>query len=145
MPTPATVSALAETTTSEINKNAKTYLSLTKAKRLPEAEKAAFRTFHRKWVDYNDRHKRTFVEADQLALWNFRKANEVFTERLAVFVAVAKTPLKPKKETSTALMPYGRPFKAPGSDLPESGRAWPILLGAGLAVAGLGMMLTRKA
>jgi len=131
----------------EIDTNANLVLRLMKAKRLPEAERLAFGKFFKKWSDYYSAHRGKFVPRDQLALWNFRKVNQQFGARLAVFETVARTPIKPpvapspdtsaRASTSTALVPTKPPFRPPGSSAPSSVRAWTVLLGAGLGIAAL--------
>ena len=120
---------------SEIQKNFNTIVRLDTAKRLPIAERKAFGIFMRKWVDFNYNKNSQFTEADFVTLMNFREANKRFTERLAVFDQVAKTPLK--KPLATAAMIH---FSPPGSQAPESPRPWGWLLGLGLGLAGLGFI-----
>jgi hypothetical protein len=122
----------------EIQKNFTTIVRLDTAKRLPVAERKAFGTFMRKWIDFNYNKNGRFVESDFVALMNFREANKRFTERLTVFDKIARTPLK-QPLASTAMVP----FSPPGSQAPESPRPWGWLLGLGLGLAGLGFITTK--
>jgi hypothetical protein len=125
---------LADETTTEINHNAKLVIALSKSKRLPDAEKATFQTFFRKWGTYNEKKKRRFSDSDKVMLTNFRLANQRFTARLETLKKLAETPLKPQAQ-----------FVPPGSTPSDSPATttWPYVLGAGVALAGLGWLATK--
>jgi hypothetical protein len=119
----------------EIQKNFATIVKLDTAKRLPVAVRKEFGAFMRKWVDFNYARNSKYAERDFVALMNFREANKRFTERLAIFDQLAKTPLK-QPVSPTSLVPFG----LPGSQAPTTPRPWGWLLGLGLGLAGLGFV-----
>ena len=115
---------------SEVNQSAGLAIKLRKAGRLPDADWRVFGQFHRRWVDYCDRHPRErFGETDTLALWNFREANRKLHARLRVLAALA-SPARPAETRELA----------PARSVPGP---WYALLGAALALVGAGL-LTKK-
>jgi hypothetical protein len=123
----------------EIQENFNTAFRLENTKRLPLAERQAFCRFMTKWVDFNFQKDEKFSKEDFITLLNFREANKRFTERLAVFDQLAKTPLKtPVASTALAKGPAGSPPPAPPS------RAWAWLLSLGLGLAGLSFIRKSK-
>ena len=137
-----TPQALGLAVRSEIQRNYDTIVRLTTTRRLPEAEQKAFRPFLQKWFKFALPKDGNFRSTDTLALLNFRVANQRFTERLALFEKLAKTPLKEpvKPETSAASI---IPFSPPGSQIPESRRPWGLLTILGLAIGCLGYAFGR--
>ena len=119
----------------EIQKNFTNIVRLDTAKRLPVAVRKEFGGFLRKWYAFNEPRNGKYTEADFVALVNFREANKRFTERLAIFDQLAKTPLK-QPVAPTSLVPFG----LPGSQAPASPRPWGWLLGLGLSLAGVGFL-----
>ena len=141
-PTQLSSSDLASLTRSEIDKNTRETIRLTNEKRLPELERKAFGAFFRKWLNFFDTRKGTFKGPDYVALWNFRDANKRFTERLATFAVLAKTPLhQPVDLVKSAEVALTRP---PGYDPFSTPRPWGWLLGLGLGLAGLGFITGKR-
>lgn len=127
-------SALAEDTRHEIAKTTSLAIQLAKAKRLPPADYAAFKKFHRAWIAYSDQHARDWAQRDNLSLWNFRQIDKQFNARFKVFDTVAKTPItKPG---------------APGTDMvaaaPSPGHPLAVILGTGLAIGALAWLGGQK-
>jgi hypothetical protein len=133
----------------EIQKNYSTIVRLDAAKRLPVVERKAFGVFMRKWVDFGAAHAQAsaqpvFTSDDVVALRNFREANQRFTERLAVFDQMARTPLKKPLRLAPAADSEIIQFHPPGWQSPSSGRPWGWLLGLGLGLAGLGFLAGKN-
>jgi hypothetical protein len=124
----------------EIQKNFATIVKLDTAKRLPIAVRKEFGAFMRKWVDFNYARNSKYAERDFVALMNFREANKRFTERLAIFDQLAKTPLKQPVAPTLGSSPSLVPFRLPSSQAPITPRPWGWLLGLGLGLAGLGFI-----
>ena len=120
----------------EIQTNFKTILRLDTAKRLPVATRKEYGNFFRKWYDFNYPRDGKYTDQDFVALLNFREANKRFTERLAVYDQLAKTPIK-QPITPTSLVPLGFPGGGPA---PSTPRPWGWLLGLGLGLAGAGFL-----
>jgi len=115
---------------SEVNRSAGLATRLRRAGRLPDADWRTVGQFHRRWVDFCDRHPREeFGEADTLALWNFREANKKISGRLRVLAALAS----PARPAGTKELTPAR----------TDARPWYALLGAALALVGAGL-LTKK-
>lgn len=127
--TQAQVDELAKTTNSEIVKATNLAIKLSRDKRMPDAEKAPFRKFHKKWLAFMDSHRRGCGVGDALALWNFRKLNERFKARFDLLARVAATPVGKPIETSPAQVTTLAPR--------TSAWSWAVPLWAGLAIAGL--------
>jgi hypothetical protein len=121
---------LGEIVRSEIQKNYDTIVTLTTAKRLPEAERKAFGGFFRKWIAFALPKDGKFHSEDTVALINFRSANSSFVPRLKILADLARTPLtkSPGMVTPT------------GTSTPDPPRPWGLLsiLGLGLGLFGLG-------
>jgi hypothetical protein len=114
----------------EVSRSAGLAVKLRRAGRLPDADWRSLGQFHRRWVDFCDRHPRErFGEADVLALWNFREANKKLADKLRVLAALAS----PARVAETKEMVPVRPDAKP----------WYALLGATLALVGAGL-LTMK-
>ena len=127
--TQAQVDELAKDTNSEIVKATNLAIKLSRDKRMPDAEKAPFKKFHKKWLAFMDSHRRGCGVGDALALWNFRKLNARFKERFDLLARVAATP-------------FGKPIAAAPAQVPTltprtSTWSWAVPLWAGLAIAGL--------
>lgn len=121
---------LARQVRAEVSRSAGLAVKLRRAGRLPDADWRSAGQFHRRWVDFCDRHPREeFGEADVLALWNFREANKKLYGRLRVLAALASParPAETKDLTPTR----------------TDSRPWYALLGATLALVGAGL-LTMK-
>ena len=127
--------ALAKKVRADIDKNVREMTRLTNEKRLPEVERKAFGVFFRKWLAFNEEKNQKFTSDDFVALTNFSEANKRFTERLAVFTQMAKTPLKTPvgPVESVALVPTV-----------EGGKPWGFWMGLGLGVLGLGFLARIK-
>ena len=123
----------------EIQKNFTTIVRLDTAKRLPLAVRKEFGGFFRKWYDFNTPRDGKYTEADFMALLNFREANKRFTERLAIFDKLAKTPLKQPLVTPTTNVALTT-FSPLGTPSPSTPRPWGWLLGLGLGLAGVGFL-----
>ena len=134
----------------EIQKNYDTIVRLDTARRLPVVERRAFGGFMRKWVDFGasrttgNRAQPEFTGEDVVALRNFREANQRFTDRLAVFDQMAKTPLRETPRLAPATSSNAIQFHPPGWQTPPSDRPWGWLLGLGLGLAGLGFLAGKK-
>jgi len=122
---------LAALVRAEVTRSTGLALKLRRAGRLPDADWRSIGQFHKRWVDYCDRHPRErFSEADTLALWNFREANRKLAARLRVLADLAS----PAGPTGTREL-------APASN---GARPWYALLGAALALAGVGLLNHKK-
>ena len=134
----------------EIQKNYDTIVRLDTAKRLPVVERKAFGGFMRKWVEFGSAHtagnsaQPAFTNEDVVALRNFREANRRFTDRLAVFDQMARTPLRETPRLAPATSSNAIQFHPPGWQIPHSDRPWGWLLGLGLGLAGLGFLAGKK-
>ena len=137
--TQAQVDDLAKSTNREIIQATNLAIKLSRDKRMPDAEKAPFKKFHKKWLAFMESHRNGCGVGDALALWNFRKLNERFRSRLDVFARVAATPIRKPAGSdaaeSTALAPR------------TSAWTWALPLWAGIALAGLSWLggATKKA
>jgi hypothetical protein len=129
------VKRLGSLTREEIQKNFNTIVRLDTAKRLPIAVRKEFGGFLRKWYDFNIPRNAKYVDADFIALINFREANKRFTERLTIYDQLAKTPLK-QPVAPTSLVPFGLPGEHP----PSTPRPWGWILSLGLGLAGIGFL-----
>jgi len=133
----------------EIQKNYDTIVRLDAARRLPVVERKAFGVFMRKWVDFGAVHAQksaqpVFAGEDVVALKNFREANRRFTDRLAIFDQMAKTPVRePLKLTPVTAMETVQ-FHPPGWEGPSAPRPWGWLISLGLGLAGLGFLVGKN-
>lgn len=127
----------------EIQKNFDTAFRLTNAKRLPEVERKNFGLFMKKWLEFASPKTPKFKEEDLVMLMNFRKANERFTERFAIFDKMASTPLKVPveiKPESKAMVQ----FVPPGTMLEKPKFPWILTSIFGLGVGILGFVFGKR-
>jgi hypothetical protein len=87
---------------------------------------------------------RKFKGEDVVALRNFREANRRFTERLAVFEKVAKTPLKEPVAMLPAPSGSMIPFQPPEAIAPASPLPWGWIVGVGASLGCIGFLYGRK-
>ena len=127
--TQAQVDDLAKSTNREIVRTTNLAIKLSRDKRMPDAEKAPFKKFHKKWLAFMESHRNGCGVGDALALWNFRKLNERFKARFDMFARVATIPVSKPIEAApaqaTPLVPR------------TSTWSWAVPLWAGIAIAGL--------
>jgi hypothetical protein len=134
-------------TRKEIQNNYDAVQRLTRAKRLPAVEHKSFASFLEKWLDYGLSKNGIFGPDDIEQLTAYREANKRFTERPAIFINVAATPLKKPvvlppaltAATTTSLVPSTVPPTASGG---SGFGSW--LLGIGLGLFGLGFIVRKK-
>jgi hypothetical protein len=132
--------ALAERIRGEIDATSRETIRLINLKRLPEADRNTWKRFFKKWLVYWDGKKGDFSSQDRVTLINFQKANKLFSDRIAIFSQVAKTPLVPRKKEEK----IEKPFRPEGSTPPSGGSSWKWLVGVGLGMIGLGFLSGRK-
>ena len=129
-------SDLAEAVRHEIASATNLAIKLSKSKRLPPADYAAFKKFHTAWNIYSGQHSGKWTKRDNLNLWNLRQINRQFDARFMVFDAVAKAPIR-------------RPdVPVPGTSLapiaPPAGHPVAVLLGIGIGIGALAWLGGQK-
>ena len=105
-------SDLAEAVRHEIASATNLAIKLSKSKRLPPADYAAFKKFHTAWNIYSGQHSGKWTKRDNLNLWNLRQINRQFNARFKVFDTVAKTPITKPGAPSPAVVGGPRPPQA---------------------------------
>jgi len=134
-------------TRKEIQNNYDAVQRLTRAKRLPAVERKSFASFLEKWLDYGLSKNGLFGPEDIEQLTTYREANKRFTERLAIFINVAATPLKKPIALPPALTAAATTAMVPATVPPAASGGGSIavwLLGIGLGFLGLGFMTGKK-
>lgn len=137
----SSVESLFQEVRKAIQQNFDSAVRLTRAKRLPGAEWKSFSQFMNKWLAFGLSKNGTFGPDDIDSLAAFREANKRFTERLAVYLNIANTPLKKPIQ-----LPLPAPVAlAPTAPPPDKsgGGSWGWLLGLGLGLAGLGFIVGK--
>ncbi len=120
-------SDLAEAVRHEIASATNLAIKLSKSKRLPPADYAAFKKFHTAWNIYSGQHSGKWTKRDNLNLWNLRQINRQFAGRFKAFDVIASVPIKRPESPSTNMVLAGA---SPGHPVA-------VLLGAGLAIGAL--------
>jgi hypothetical protein len=124
---------LGETVQAEFQRTFDLISRLTNEKKLPPAERRSFGPLMQSWYDYSTSRRKGFDESDVVTLLNFlelcRRARDHFVQY--------DKPSPTKATTSSLVLTQ---FRAPGWNPRPPMRAWKILLGTGLALAGLALI-----
>ncbi len=128
---------LGESARSEIARAASLAVRLSRAGRLPRADKDQFASFHRKWTDFYSSRRGRWGKRDVLLLWNFREAAKKLGARLSAFESIAKIPAR----APSGSLAVGAP---PSGTEPPAPPAWALLVGAALALFGVGVFKAVK-
>jgi hypothetical protein len=131
---------LGEVTRKEITANMKLAIQLSKAGRLPQADKEQFSRFHRRWTDAYSARKGKWKKQDVLPLWNFREANKKLGARLKAFEIIAKTPAK-ADPSAVSVGPQNAMVRwsPEGSSPAPLPTPWAFLIGIAATLLSIGM------